>query len=186
MCTFCSMPVDGWRDGQWIGPPWSGCFPQQMQPAMAQHIPLMQMPSGFVPGQPFMPMQRGQAPAACAAGGPEPVRATPAPTVGDVPPAQPQFHSPPAAPQAAPTAGDALPAGVEAPSGAGAPHPRAGAAPRAAAAPVPATSRLHLTDARLLVIVVQADAEDYAHAILSGKKGECLTNIHTKLSLATR
>ena len=42
---------------------------------------------------------------------------------------------------------------------------------------------MHVTEARLLVIVTQADAEDFAHSILSGKKGDCLTRIHAKLSL---
>ena len=42
---------------------------------------------------------------------------------------------------------------------------------------------MHLTEERLLVIVRQADAEDYAQKILSGKKGEVMTTIHAKLSL---
>ena len=44
-------------------------------------------------------------------------------------------------------------------------------------------SHVHLTDERLLVVVRQADAEDYAQKILAGKKGEVMTTIHAKLSL---
>ena len=172
----------GWRDGQWVGPPFPGCFP----PIVAQQLPSFRRahPQGTLPAAlpPGFAFATAQAHAAMPATAEPPITSDGA----DLGPDGAEDSATAAA--AEPAAAQGQP---EAPAAAEQttrpPQARAPAAARAGApaAGFGAKSHVHLTDERLLVIVRQADAEDYAQKILSGKKGEVMTTIHAKLSLDT-
>ena len=170
----------GWRDGQWVGPPFPGCFP----PVVAQQLPSYRraqqqgpLPAALPPGFVFATAQAHAA---------MPATVDPPITSEDAEFGSDGAEDSATAAAAEPAAAQGQPAAPAAAEQSTCPPPaRAPAAARAGApaAGGSAKSHVHLTDDRLLVIVRQADAEDYAQKILAGKKGEVMTTIHAKLSL---